>query len=83
MKKVFLVFMFLLLTINLSAADRKLIESKNEFNGETVEFTIHPEEKDYEQFKKVIFFYDESNNKRKTVYYLSDKVQQESGYEIQ
>ena len=75
--------MFLLLTINLSAADRKLIESKNEFNGETVEFTIHPEEKDYEQFKKVIFFYDESNNKRKTVYYLSDKVQQESGYEIQ
>lgn len=69
--------------MNLFAADKKLLESKNEYGGETVEFTIHPDEKDYEQFTKVLFFYDEANNNRKTVYYLSEKVQQESGYEIQ
>lgn len=69
--------------MNLFAAEKKLLESKNEYGGETVEFTIYPEEKDYEQFSKVLFFYDEGNNKRKTVYYLSDKVQQESGYELQ
>ena len=83
MKKLFLSLTIFLLAVNLFAADKKLLESKNEYNGETVEFTIHPEEKDYEQFKRVILYYDESNNKRKTVYYLSDKVQRESGYEVQ
>ena len=83
MKKLISLLSFLLLAMNLFPAEKKILESKNEYGGETVEFTIYPEEKDYEQFSKVVFFYDEANNKRKTVYYLSEKVQQESGYEIQ
>ena len=83
MKKFLSILSVFLLAINLYAAEKKLLESKNEYGGETVEFTINPEEKDYEQFTKVVFFYDEVNNERKTVYYLSDKVQQETGYEIQ
>jgi hypothetical protein len=83
MKKFLLILSVFLLAINLYAAEKKLLESKNEYGGETVEFSINPEEKDYEQFTKVVFFYDEVNNERKTVYYLSDKVQQETSYEIQ
>ena len=83
MKKLIFIFTAFGLFISLFAAERKVTESVNEFGGETVEFNLSPDEADYEQFTKVVFSYDISQNKRKVAYYLSKKTAKESGYVIQ
>lgn len=83
MKKSILIIFGLGLVLKLFAAERKTVETKNVFGGETLEFSLSPDEKDYEQFTKVLYYFDESNNKRKVVYYLSEKTARESGYIIQ
>ena len=83
MKKIIIVFAALGLFINLYAAEPKIIESKNEFGGETVEFNLSPDEKDYELFTKVIWYFDSSNIKQKIRYYFSEKTTMQSGYVIQ
>ena len=83
LKKFIIIFIVLGLSIKLSAADSKITESKNEFGGKTVEFTLSPDDNDYDRLTKVRFYYDASNNKRKITYYLSEKTAEESGYIIQ
>ena len=83
MKKSILIIFGLGLVLKLFAAERKTVETKNVFGGETLEFSLSPDEKDYEQFTKVLYYFDESNNKRKVAYYLSEKTARESGYIIQ
>lgn len=83
MKKLIIIFATFGLFMTLCAAERKITESENEFGGDTVEFNLSPDEKDYEQFTKVVFSYDNSKNKRKVTYYLSEKTAKESGYIIQ
>ena len=83
MKKLIIIFVVFCLCLNLFAAERKVTEAKNEFGGETVEFTLSPDEKDYEQFTKVIFYFDGSNIKQKIRYYFSEKTTMQSGYVIQ
>lgn len=83
MKKQFLFLLILFCCFFINAAERKVINIKNEFGGVTEEYTILPSEKDYEQFYKLIIFYDENDTKRKEAFYLSDSLKQESGIIVQ
>ncbi len=49
----------------------------NEFGGITVEYTFTPLEPQYEDLYKMQVFYDDSDIKRKEVYFLSEKMQDE------
>ena len=49
----------------------------NEFGGITVEYTFTPLEPQYENLYKMQVFYDDSDIKRKEVYFLSEKMQDE------
>ena len=49
----------------------------NEFGGITVEYTFTPLEPQYENLYKMQVFYDDSDIKRKEVYFLSEKKQDE------
>ena len=55
------------------------LETCNEFGGITVEYTFIPLEPQYEDFCKMQVFYDDSDTRRKEVYYLSEKKQDEKG----
>lgn len=83
MKRKVLLLFFSFVSFLIYAADRKVINLKNEFGGITEEYTILPSEKDYEQFSKLIIFYDENDSKRKEAFYLSDSLKQESGIVVQ
>ena len=79
------VFLILLLAVSFSAsgADKRIIEKVNSFGGVTEEFTISPAEKEYEQFTKVVYFYNASRVLCKTAYYLSPAVQNKIGFAVQ
>lgn len=83
MKRKVLLLFFSFVSFLIYAADIKVINLKNEFGGITEEYTILPSEKDYEQFSKLIIFYDENDSKRKEAFYLSDSLKQESGIVVQ
>lgn len=53
------------------------LDTCNEFGGITVEYTFTPLEPQYENLYKMQVFYDDSDTKRKEVYFLSDKIQVE------
>ena len=55
------------------------LDTCNEFGGITVEYTFIPLEPQYEDFCKMQVFYDDSDSKRKEVFYLSEKAQDEKG----
>lgn len=55
------------------------LDTCNEFGGITVEYTFIPLEPQYESLCKMQVFYDDSDSKRKEVYYLSEKTQDEKG----
>lgn len=73
----------LVLSQALFASDKKVVSNKNEFGGQTVEYTVLPTESDYDQFYKVIWYGDSAGNEKVIEYQLSDKVQKESGYSVQ
>lgn len=64
----------------LFSAETKIINSNNEFSGITIEYLLSADEPQYEQFCKVHVFYDDSEIKRKEIYYVSEKVQKEKGF---
>ena len=53
------------------------LETCNEFGGITVEYTFIPLEPQYEDFYKMQVFFDDSDKRRKEVYYFSEKMQDE------
>ncbi len=53
------------------------LDTCNEFGGITVEYTFIPLELQYENFCKMQVFYDDSDTRRKEVYYLSEKMREE------
>ena len=53
------------------------LDTCNEFGGITVEYTFTPLEPQYENLYKMQVFYDDSDIKRKEVYFLSEKKQDE------
>ena len=55
----------------------KTLDTCNEFGGITVEYTFVPLEPQYENFCKMQVFYDDSDTRRKEVYYLSEKMRDE------
>ena len=55
------------------------LDTCNEFGGITVEYTFIPLEPQYENFYKMQVFYDDSDTKRKEVYFLSEKMQDKKG----
>ncbi len=55
------------------------LDTCNEFGGITVEYTFIPLEPQYENFCKMQVFYDDSDNRRKEIYYLSEKARDEKG----
>lgn len=75
----FSVLFFISVCITFSS-ETKIINEKNEFGGITVEYLLADEEPQFEQFYKVDVFYDESKNKCKEVYYVSEEVQNENGF---
>ena len=64
----------------LFSSESKIINENNEFGGVTVEYMLAADEPQYEQFYKVDVFYDNLKIKRKEVYYVSEKVQNENGF---
>lgn len=86
-KKLFLFYFMMIVQLVLAstsfASDKKIISNKNEFGGQTIEYTVLPTESDYEQFYKVVWYGDASGNEKIIEYQLSSKVQEECGYAIQ
>lgn len=80
MKKVLIVLSSIFLVCSATICAEKKVYSGNEYGGQTEEFIVDPSEKDYEQFYKVVDYYNGTNQKVKTVYYLSEAIQAESGY---
>ena len=61
------------------SSESKIISEKNEFGGITVEYLLATDEPQYEQFYKVDVYYDNSENIRKEVYHISEKMQNVNG----
>lgn len=81
MKKIFSFCFFYIIFLNLIfSAEPKTINQNNEYNGITLEYNLSTDEPQYKQFTKVQVFYDNSNNKRKEIYYLSETLQKNNGY---
>lgn len=78
MKKLIIILITLLLISAAYAADQKIIRKNNEYGGITEQFTLNPDEKDYEQFSSVINYYDNINILQKRKYILSKKLQEET-----
>ena len=78
MKKLIIILITLLLISVAYAADQKIISKNNEYGGITEQFTLNPDEKDYEQFSSVINYYDNINILQKRKYILSKKLQEET-----
>lgn len=55
------------------------VDTCNEFGGITVEYQFVPVEPQYESFYKLQAFFDDSDSKRKEIYFLSEKLQDEKG----
>ncbi len=84
MKKKFLIILITCaLLAKANSAEKKISDFNNEYGGITETFIISPEEKDYEQFSEVSFFYDKNKQKIKVVYNLSSIVEEQTGYSQQ
>lgn len=83
MKKIIITLIFIIIASLLFAENKKIINKSNEFGGITEQYKLSPKEKEYGTFHKVDFCYDENNQIRKKTYYLTDKVKEETGIEIQ
>ena len=70
MKKILTILLACSLCSIIHSAEKKISNYVNEYGGITETYIINPTEKDYEQFTEVSFFYDENNQKRRTVYNL-------------
>ena len=76
-------FFSVLLSISVCIAfssESKIINEKNEYGGITIEYLLAADDPQFNQFYKVDVFYDESKNKCKEVYYVSEEVQNENGF---
>lgn len=65
------------------AAEQIMLEGKNEYNGISQKFVFQPEDAQFKQYQYAIVYFDEAGKQRKISYYLSDALQQESGFEYQ
>ena len=80
---VFFLLAFLFSENFIFPAERKVISRQNEFGGITEEHKIQHSEKDFEQFSKLMLFYDAAGNLRKQRYFLSELLQEQTGILIQ
>lgn len=83
MNKNFFILILFILSSFCYAAEKKISDYNNEFGGITETFILLPDEKDYEQFTEVSFFYDKNNQKNKVIYNLSSTVEEKTGYSQQ
>ena len=83
MKKILTILLACSLCSIIHSAEKKISNYVNEYGGITETYIINPTEKDYEQFTEVSFFYDENNQKRRTVYNLSTVIEEQTGYSQQ
>lgn len=79
-KLIFFCILFFSLCCIVFSSESKIIDDENEFGGITIEYLLSADEPQYNQFFKVHIFYDDSKIKQKEIYYISEKMQTETGF---